>query len=157
MSQDLPVDTPTPVEEIVLGQFDIAYSMTDPTPRFFWAAVAVAILATAVVASVDWFWGRRKSRRWATERVTPLAPKIVMAQTRGRFSGDVTVTTLIPAHNEEQNLRVTLPALLAQSRPPERIIVVADNCTDGTAEVARALRSRGVRDRREQPQEGRVP
>ena len=48
----------------------------------------------------------------------------------------VTVTVLIPSHNEETILPTTLPALLSQSRRPDRVIVVADNCTDGTVTVA---------------------
>ncbi len=47
-------------------------------------------------------------------------------------------TVLIPAHNEEAVLGLTLESLAAQSRPPDRIVVIADNCTDATVEVARA-------------------
>jgi cellulose synthase/poly-beta-1,6-N-acetylglucosamine synthase-like glycosyltransferase len=59
-----------------------------------------------------------------------------MAATRGVYAGPVTVTVLIPAHNEEASLPETLASLLAQSRKPERIIVVADNCTDSTVRLA---------------------
>jgi 1,2-diacylglycerol 3-beta-glucosyltransferase len=47
---------------------------------------------------------------------------------------------LVPAHNEAQGLAVTLRALAAQRYPPGRheVVVLADNCTDATAEVARA-------------------
>ena len=62
----------------------------------------------------------------------PLAPKLVMAETRGRYAGPVTITVLIPAHDEEGCIAETLASLLAQSLPPARIVVVADNCTDGT-------------------------
>ncbi len=48
----------------------------------------------------------------------------------------VKITVLIPAHNEEKSLPLTLNSLRSQSRPPERIIVVADNCSDGTVQVA---------------------
>lgn len=44
---------------------------------------------------------------------------------------------VLPAHNEAVNLPATLAALHAQHRPPDRILVVADNCTDDTVEVAR--------------------
>jgi cellulose synthase/poly-beta-1,6-N-acetylglucosamine synthase-like glycosyltransferase len=44
---------------------------------------------------------------------------------------------LIPAHNEEAGLARTLDAVAAQLGPGDRILVVADNCTDATAEVAR--------------------
>ena len=48
----------------------------------------------------------------------------------------VRVTALVPAHNEEASLPTTLEALSRQSRPPDRVIVIADNCTDGTVAVA---------------------
>jgi len=49
----------------------------------------------------------------------------------------VRCTVLIPAHNEEAVLGRTLESLAAQTRPPDRITVVADNCTDATVEIAR--------------------
>jgi glycosyltransferase involved in cell wall biosynthesis len=52
--------------------------------------------------------------------------------------GRVRVTVLVPAHNEEAVLTFTLESLAAQTRPPDRIVVVADNCTDGTVAIARA-------------------
>jgi biofilm PGA synthesis N-glycosyltransferase PgaC len=52
-------------------------------------------------------------------------------------AGAVRVTILIPAHNEEASLPTTLSALKLQSRQPDRVIVVADNCTDRTVEIAR--------------------
>jgi cellulose synthase/poly-beta-1,6-N-acetylglucosamine synthase-like glycosyltransferase len=59
-----------------------------------------------------------------------------MAQTRNVFAGPVTVTVLIPAHNEEVSLPATIASLQSQSHAPGRIIVVADNCTDSTVQVA---------------------
>jgi cellulose synthase/poly-beta-1,6-N-acetylglucosamine synthase-like glycosyltransferase len=59
-----------------------------------------------------------------------------MASTRGVFAGPVTVTVLIPAHNEEASLPSTISSLQSQSHRPGRIIVVADNCTDSTVEAA---------------------
>lgn len=49
---------------------------------------------------------------------------------------------IVPAHNEEHSIGRTLAALLTQTRAPDRIVVVADNCTDNTERVAR--RYRGV-------------
>lgn len=48
------------------------------------------------------------------------------------------IAVLIPAHNEEESLPAALRSLAAQDYPAERvrIVVVADNCTDGTANVA---------------------
>jgi hypothetical protein len=40
----------------------------------------------------------------------------------------VRCTVLIPAHNEEAILGRTLRSLAAQSRAPDRVVVIADNC-----------------------------
>ncbi len=53
------------------------------------------------------------------------------------YAGPVTITVLIPAHNEEACIGETIRSLQGQSRSPERILVVADNCTDRTADLAR--------------------
>jgi 1,2-diacylglycerol 3-beta-glucosyltransferase len=47
---------------------------------------------------------------------------------------------VIPAHNEEAGIRHTVQSIRAVSYPPERfsVLVVADNCTDRTADEARA-------------------
>lgn len=51
-----------------------------------------------------------------------------------------TFAILVPAHNEESTLPVALSSLAQLDHPPERVwvYVIADNCTDGTADVARA-------------------
>lgn len=50
-----------------------------------------------------------------------------------------TVTVLVPAHNEAPGIRPTLEALLAQLAPQDQLIVIADNCNDDTANVAREV------------------
>src|SRR5687767_2590188 len=52
------------------------------------------------------------------------------------------VVVLIPAHNEQLVLAETLAALLPQLGTQDYCLVVADNCDDATADVAR---SAGVR------------
>ena len=47
------------------------------------------------------------------------------------------VAVLIPAHNEENIIGQTIEVILPQLVEGDRIIVVADNCSDITAEVAR--------------------
>jgi cellulose synthase/poly-beta-1,6-N-acetylglucosamine synthase-like glycosyltransferase len=47
---------------------------------------------------------------------------------------------LIPAHNEQDSIGNVLNALLTQTRVPDRIVVVADNCTDKTEQIARRFR-----------------
>ncbi|MEV4671211.1 glycosyltransferase family 2 protein [Actinomadura sp. NPDC049382] len=46
------------------------------------------------------------------------------------------VTVLIPAHNEAKQITETIASLRRQERPPDHIIVIADNCTDATAAFA---------------------
>ena len=48
------------------------------------------------------------------------------------------MTALIPARNEELHIAATLESLRRQTVPPTAVWVIADNCTDATADVARA-------------------
>ena len=48
------------------------------------------------------------------------------------------VAVLIPAHNESSGLRRTIADVRAQLLPGDRLLVVADNCSDDTARVAAA-------------------
>jgi cellulose synthase/poly-beta-1,6-N-acetylglucosamine synthase-like glycosyltransferase len=47
------------------------------------------------------------------------------------------VLVLIPAHNEAAGIAATLASVRAQLRPADRVVVVCDNCTDQTAQIAR--------------------
>jgi cellulose synthase/poly-beta-1,6-N-acetylglucosamine synthase-like glycosyltransferase len=47
------------------------------------------------------------------------------------------VTILVPAHNEASGIGATLETLVPQLTEQDRIVVVADNCSDETAEIAR--------------------
>ena len=51
----------------------------------------------------------------------------------------VRVTVVIPAHNEELILPAAVESLRAQTRPPDRVIVVSDNSEDATVGTARGL------------------
>lgn len=48
------------------------------------------------------------------------------------------VVALVPAHDEQDGIVQTVRSLQGQTRRPDRIIVVADNCTDATAALARS-------------------
>ena len=48
------------------------------------------------------------------------------------------VIVVIPSYNEEQSLRSTIGSLREQTRIPDEIVVIADNCTDGTIDIARS-------------------
>jgi len=48
------------------------------------------------------------------------------------------IVLVVPAHDEEELIAATLRSVEAQTRRPDRMIVMADNCTDGTADIVRA-------------------
>ena len=48
------------------------------------------------------------------------------------------IAVMIPAHNEETGIAATLADLKAHAPDDLRILVIADNCSDATADVARA-------------------
>jgi cellulose synthase/poly-beta-1,6-N-acetylglucosamine synthase-like glycosyltransferase len=82
-------------------------------------SVTVGVLALQVVAAAT--AGRRR-----------------IADARGGASARASLAVLVPAHNEEGGIAATLAAILPQLRACDRLLVVADNCSDGTAEQARA-------------------
>ncbi|MGH3317509.1 MAG: glycosyltransferase family 2 protein [Nocardioidaceae bacterium] len=131
-----PAPAESPTEGILFGVWRIFYDTQAPSPRVLLAAAAMAVLFAAGVALLERRIANR-ARRTVNNQANPLAPKVVTAANRDRFAGPVTVTVLIPAHNEEGTLPLTLASLLSQSHPPERVIVVADNCTDSTVAIAR--------------------
>ncbi|MEQ1560270.1 MAG: glycosyltransferase family 2 protein [Methyloglobulus sp.] len=70
---------------------------------------------------------------------------IIKSQSQSIASGLVDTThnyrILIPAHNEGSIIGNTLSQMIAQlpNQNPADIVVVADNCTDNTADIARSL------------------
>ena len=48
------------------------------------------------------------------------------------------ICVLVPAHNEGKGLLTTLGDIQSQLRRDDRLVVVADNCTDETAAIAEA-------------------
>lgn len=50
-----------------------------------------------------------------------------------------TIAILVPAHDEAAGISITLKTLLPQLTSRDRLVVVADNCSDETASVARAI------------------
>ena len=59
------------------------------------------------------------------------------AKARRTSSARPPVAVLVPAHNEQEGVAATVRAIRTQLAPGDRILVVADNCTDDTAAVAR--------------------
>jgi glycosyltransferase involved in cell wall biosynthesis len=49
---------------------------------------------------------------------------------------------IIPAHNEESSIGLTLDSLINQSLPPKKVVVVNDNSTDKTQDIVEAIAER---------------
>ncbi|GAB2607698.1 hypothetical protein GCM10027168_45660 [Streptomyces capparidis] len=71
--------------------------------------------------------------REAGRDTQPAGPAPAITGTRARL------VALLPAHNEQDRIAAAVAGLRAQVRQVDRIVVVADNCTDATAAVARGL------------------
>ena len=126
-----------PVSVTIGGAWTLMYSTELPKLRLLAVALALALVMILIVVAAERIVSRRYRRTPPHRRDRSLAPRQIMARTRGVFAGEVTVSALIPAHNEEASLPATIASLRAQTSPPDRVIVVADNCTDGTVRVAR--------------------
>lgn len=128
-------DDPFDPEPLVFpfGFFSITVVESFPSMHLLiLTAIGFAIVAAGSIVLDAITTARAKHPDWWLVRPLLPAPPIFE-----RFSApDVRVTALIPAHNEAATLPTTLAALGRQLRPPDRVIVVADNCTDGTADVA---------------------
>jgi hypothetical protein len=67
------------------------------------------------------------------------APHATAAPDAAAVAASGTLAVLVPAHDEAEGIAATVAGLRAQLRPGDRLLVVADNCTDDTA--ARAARA----------------
>ena len=56
-----------------------------------------------------------------------------------------TISVVIPLYNKQLEIGAAVRSALAQTRPPQEIIVVDDGSTDGGAEIVRAIGSPLVR------------
>lgn len=128
-----------PVRLTLAGAWTVLYNSEVPRAGIWGVALAVALALVAIVVATERIVARRYRRTPLGVIERSLAPKQIMDRSRGVFAGEVTVTVLIPAHNEEASLPATLTSLKDQTLRADRVIVVADNCTDGTVAVARQL------------------
>jgi glycosyltransferase involved in cell wall biosynthesis len=67
---------------------------------------------------------------------TEESPETPPAHSRETHRADPLISVIIPAHNEETYLPATLDALKRQNYPAIEVIVVANGCTDETADAA---------------------
>ncbi|MGA0980565.1 MAG: glycosyltransferase family 2 protein, partial [Candidatus Nanopelagicales bacterium] len=136
LSASLEADrAPSPVREIFVGSWSLLVSDERPPAEL----LIIAVLGMAIIAVVA------LSLEAITTVMTISPRRRYLEALRGDRSVDirpgeqVRITVLVPAHNEEQALPITLGALAAQTRKPDRVIVVADNCTDRTPQIAREM------------------
>ena len=106
-----------PSEGLLFGIWQIAYDTVMPSHEDAGRGSGSSPSARGGVAAVERRLLTRARRSEDPDRM-PLAPKLVMAETRGVYAGPVTITVLIPAHNEESCISETLTSLLSQSLPP---------------------------------------
>ena len=73
--------------------------------------------------------------------VEVLAASITSNRAAGPIGSDAraNAAVIVPAHNESEGLRPTLIEIGSQLRNGDRLVVVADNCTDDTAAIAAAV------------------
>ncbi|MDX2240869.1 MAG: glycosyltransferase family 2 protein [Leptolyngbyaceae cyanobacterium bins.302] len=91
---------------------------------------ALMVLSCVVLIPIFTFFG---------ECVVALTKRLhrPAAQVRDRSLFPAKLVILVPAHNEASVIRATLDSLMRQIRVHDRVIVIADNCTDQTAKIAR--------------------
>jgi len=85
--------------------------------------VAIVLSLPGSVVLARWTWAAR-------HKPAPLPAPVIPCTD--------TITVLVPAHNESAILPHTLPGLLAAAREDghSRVVVIADNCSDATVQVA---------------------
>jgi len=129
--------SPQASKNVVVGPVDVLLVYTTPSWAMVAAGVLTAVAFVLLVVGLD-AWGARRVTRPA-RRVAGLSHRPLRSEaTATRVPGPLRVTVLIPACNEELHLPATLRSLHAQTTPPAEVWVIADNCTDATAEVAEA-------------------
>jgi hypothetical protein len=108
-------------------------------------AVPIAYLCLLVVASLV----AERARRRASSPPQGGEPPATRFSTR--------FAVLVPAHDEEALLGATLRSLRQQDYPRDRyeVVVIADNCTDRTSEIARAVPGIRVLERSDTPNRGK--
>lgn len=104
--------------------------------------VVVAILGFSVlhVGVLAAGWVRRVARRATGTRAPPPRGGHSMAGPAPRL----TLTYVVSVYNDALTIGPCIESLLKQTRRPDRILIVDDGSTDGTAEVIDAYRPRGV-------------
>jgi biofilm PGA synthesis N-glycosyltransferase PgaC len=108
----------------------------ESTPRAKGAARAVSTALSLCTPPAQQTSAHFSPARFITQLYYTIALAVHRANNRPPKVKTAKVIAVVPAHNEESSIARTLKALLSQTRAPDRIVVVADNCSDKTVEVA---------------------
>ena len=128
-----PLGDPTSVNR---GPFGYLFDASIPPAYLIFIATILALLAAAFIATVE-IRASNRARRSLEASTYPLSPRVISDITRGHDSGPIKLTILIPAHNEADLIVHCITELRTQLREIDRVVVVSDNSTDATAELAR--------------------
>jgi cellulose synthase/poly-beta-1,6-N-acetylglucosamine synthase-like glycosyltransferase len=123
--------------DLSFGLFGVDIAYATPTLELVLAGLLTAAASVLLVQGLD-AWAARRVTEPARRPSDALGRPLRSEATRTRPPGAITVTALIPARNEALHIGATLDSLRSQTTPPDRVWVIADNCTDDTAEVAAA-------------------
>lgn len=99
--------------------------------------IGLVLVATGSIVLDSVTTARARHPDWWLLR--PVLPRPPANERALQHESEPRITALIPAHNEAASIGDTLRALSEQSRSVDRVVVVADNCTDETAVIARTL------------------
>lgn len=138
----LTAETPLPPlgdpEKVATGPFGVYFDATIPPSYLIFIATILALLAAAFIATVE-IRASNRARRSLEASTYPLSPRVLSANSRGHFSGPVTITVVIPAHNEADLIPNCIAQVRTQLREQDRIVVISDNSLDNTSVLARSL------------------
>ncbi|WP_373480490.1 glycosyltransferase family 2 protein [Geminocystis sp.] len=73
------------------------------------------------------------------ECIAALFPSQIVINSSQSEWENISVSVLIPAHNEETVITQTLTSIIPQLKSTDQIIVIADNCTDNTSEIVHKM------------------
>ena len=97
--------------------------------------ITILVLAAAVVVGLPGLIGACHLGLLALASWFYRQPKPAQGNT-------VRFLVLVPAHNEEQVIHRGLASIMSDCRATDQVLVVADRCTDRTADIARAYGAR---------------
>lgn len=126
---------PVPLQEWFIGSWGIVVSAERPPGQL----ITIALLGIAIIGLTAVTFEIITSLMTISPRRRYLGTLRYAGAAMPLPGTKVRVTVLVPAHNEEATLPTTLAALAEQTRLPDRVIVVADNCSDRTVQIAREM------------------